>query len=312
MSKVLKELLNVYWLRPETALWRAIDIETMKDFKVKGNSLDLGCGDGVLSFIRGGGEFDLSFDDYQSIGNLDKFYDNADIHDTFVDGYKPSISKKPSYKFSVALDHKENLLKKSKELDFYHDFITHDANQPFPFESNTFDSIFSNIVYWLDDPQKSMNEISRVLNKGGNVALMLPNSTMPEFSFYNQLHVKNNNEDFEFLKYMDRGRYNSNIKLAKSFDEWKQIIDNSGLKIVEHKTHLSKTVVQIWDIGLRPLFPVLLKLVQAVENKEELLNIKKEWIEIFIKFLEPIFELEMKNKLNQSEEKAFHYFVLEK
>ena len=33
MSKVLKELLNVYWLRPETALWRAIDIEIMKDFE---------------------------------------------------------------------------------------------------------------------------------------------------------------------------------------------------------------------------------------------------------------------------------------
>ena len=65
---ILKELLNVYWLRPETALWRALDIETMKDFKVTGRSLDLGCGDGVLSFIRGGGKFDISFDDYQSIG----------------------------------------------------------------------------------------------------------------------------------------------------------------------------------------------------------------------------------------------------
>lgn len=312
MSNVLKELLNVYWLRPETALWRAIDIETMKDFEVQGNSLDLGCGDGVFSFIRSGGEFDLSFDDYQSIGNLDQFYQNVDVHDTFVDGYKPCISKKPLYKFSVALDHKENLLKKAEELDFYHDFITHDANKSLPFEDNSFDSIFSNIIYWLDDSQKSMNEITRVLNRGGKCALMLPNSTMPEFSFYNQLCVKNDNKDFEFLKYMDRGRYSSNIKLSKSFDEWKQIIDNSGLKIVEHKTHLSKTVLQLWDIGLRPLFPVLLKLVQAVEDKEELLNIKKEWIEIFMKFLEPIFELEMKNKLNQGEEKAFHYFVLEK
>lgn len=312
MSNALKELLNVYWLRPETALWRAIDIEMMKDFEVQGSSLDLGCGDGVLSFIRGGGEFDLSFDDYQSIGNLEKFYDNVDVHDVFIDSYRPCISKKPSYKFSLALDHKKNLLKKSKQLEFYDDFITHDANQSLPFEPNTFDSIFSNIVYWLDDPQKSMNEISRVLTKGGRVALMLPNRTMPEFSFYNQLHVKNNNKDFEFLKYMDRGRYSSNIKFAKSFDEWKQIIDSSGLKIVEHKTHLSKAVIQIWDIGLRSLFPVLLKLVNAVENKEELLNIKKEWIEIFMKFLEPIFELEINNKLNQNEEKAFHYFVLEK
>ena len=133
----LKELLNVYWLRPETALWRAIDIEVMKNFEVKGNSLDLGCGDGVLSFIRGGGKFDRSFDDYQSIGNLDKFFNNHDIHDTFIKGYSPSIKSKPTYKFSKALDHKENLLLKAKELNFYKDFIAHDANQNLPFENNS-------------------------------------------------------------------------------------------------------------------------------------------------------------------------------
>ncbi|MDY0116715.1 MAG: methyltransferase domain-containing protein [Sulfurimonadaceae bacterium] len=309
---VLKELLNVYWLRPETALWRAIDIETMKDFKVQGKSLDLGCGDGVLSFIRAGGKFDITFDDYQSIGNLDKFFENHDVHDTFLDGYSPNISKKPEYIFSTALDHKENLLLKSKALNFYDNLITHDANQKLPFEKNTFDSIFSNIVYWLDDPQKSMNEISRVLKVGGEVSLMLPNSTMPEFSFYNQLHIKSKNNDYEFLKYLDRGRYSSNIKIAKSFEEWKTIIENAGLKIVVHKMHLSKTVMQIWDIGLRPLFPVLLKLVNSVDDKNKLLEIKKEWIEIFMKFLEPLLELEIQNKLDQNTEKAFHYFVLEK
>jgi len=167
MNSALKELLNVYWLRPETALWRAIDIEIMKDFEIKGNSLDLGCGDGVLSFIRGGGEFDSLFDDYQSIGDLDKFFKNYDVHDTFKEGYSPGMVKKPSYKFSKALDHKENLLLKARELNFYNDFVIHDANKPLPFSDSTFDTIFSNIVYWLDDPQLSFNEISRVLTKGG-------------------------------------------------------------------------------------------------------------------------------------------------
>ncbi len=308
----LKELLNVYWLRPETALWRAVDIEVMKGFNIKGNSLDFGCGDGVLSFIRAGGQFDNSFDNYQSIGNLDKFFDNHDVHDTFVEDYSPHITKQADYKFSMALDHKKNLLKKANRLDFYKDYIVHDANQTLPFEANTFDSIFSNIVYWLDNPQKSFNEISRVLKVGGEVALMLPNSTMPAFSFYNQLYVKSNNQDFEFLKYLDRGRNSSNIKVAKSYEEWATIIKNSGLTIIHHKAHLSKSLMQIWDIGLRPLFPVLLKLVNSVEHNEKLLEIKKEWIEIFMKFLEPLFELEMQNKLNQNEEKAFHYFVLKK
>ena len=141
---------------------------------------------------------------------------------------------------------------------------------------------------------------------------MLPNSTMPIFSFYNALYIKANREDFGFLKYLDRGRHASNIKVAKSFKEWKAIIDKSGLRIVEHKTHLSKTVMQIWDIGLRPLFPVLIKLVRAVEDKERLLSIKQEYVELLMRFLQPIFELEMGGKLDQGQEKAFHYFVLEK
>ena len=65
------------------------------------------------------------------------------------------------------------------------------------------------------------------------------------------------------------------------------------------------------DVVFGILFGIIAGIMVFI-SIEELLNIKKEWIEIFMKFLEPIFELEMKNKLNQNEEKAFHYFVLEK
>ena len=46
---VLRELLNVYWLRPETALWRAIDIEMMKEFNFSGKSLSMGVFTNVIS-----------------------------------------------------------------------------------------------------------------------------------------------------------------------------------------------------------------------------------------------------------------------
>lgn len=57
MKDVLKNFLNAYWLRPETALWRTLDVESMKGFEFAAPSLDLGCGDGTFSFIRGGGEY---------------------------------------------------------------------------------------------------------------------------------------------------------------------------------------------------------------------------------------------------------------
>lgn len=51
---ILKNFLNAYWLRPETAMWRALDAISMNDFEFLSPSLDLGCGDGVFSFLRGG------------------------------------------------------------------------------------------------------------------------------------------------------------------------------------------------------------------------------------------------------------------
>ena len=55
MKEILKNFLNAYWLRPETALWRTLDVEAMRTFKGTSPSLDLGCGDGTFSFIRAGG-----------------------------------------------------------------------------------------------------------------------------------------------------------------------------------------------------------------------------------------------------------------
>ncbi len=111
------------------------------------------------------------------------------------------------------------------------------------------------------------------------------------------------------MEKLDRGRLANNIKTAKTYSEWKDVIQKSGLKIVEHRQHLSKTTVQIWDIGLRPLFPVLIKMIQNID-KNKIIDIKKEWIEILYYFLKPIYNMDITSK--SKEEPAFHYFVLEK
>ena len=131
MDSLLRNFLNVYWLRPETALWRTIDVEAMKDFQFASPSLDLGCGDGNFSFLRAGGTFVDSFDAFKQIGNLEHFFDNADVYDYYQepenekDGY---TCQPPSYLIDVGLDHKANLLRKAKKLNFYRDLVEADAN----------------------------------------------------------------------------------------------------------------------------------------------------------------------------------------
>jgi len=308
-SMTFEQLLNVFWLRPETAMWREIDIRAMESFKVSSPSLDLGCGDGIFSFVRAGGEFDNGFDAFRSMTGLDDFFNNVDVFDSYDEKINPVVVSKPCYNFDVGFDQKDNLLKKASRLGMYKSFKQGDANKPLPFPDKSFKSVFSNIIYWLDDPQTVVKEIERILMPGGKVCLMLPNKTLPEFSFYNELFVKTDDENWAFLEKLDRGRFADNIRQARSNEIWEAMFQEAGLSISEHKTHLSKVAIQVWDVGLRPLFPVLRKMVEAIES-EKLPDIKKEWINTLKQFLEPL--VLMDEQLGQGSEPAFHCYILEK
>lgn len=108
---------------------------------------------------------------------------------------------------------------------------------------------------------------------------------------------------------IDRGRVKDNIKVVKSYDEWKTIIEETGFEIKECVPHLSETLIQIWDIGLRPIFPMLKKMTEHLDEKI-LLEIKKEWIDLFMKIGLPIIEND--NLLTQGEEFCFFCFILRK
>lgn len=221
-SENFNQLLNVFWLRPETALWRYLDIEAMRDFQFIGRSLDFGCGDGLFSFIRAGGEFDPLFDAFQKTANLDRFYEKVDVFDAYDDSYAPLVAKKPDYQITVGFDHKPNLLKKAAGLGLYAETVVGDGNEPLSFADNSFDTIFSNIVYWLNDPESVMAELCRILRPSGQLCLMLPNVTLPDYSFFNRLFVQTKDPAWSWLDELDRGRLSDNIKQAASDEQWRE------------------------------------------------------------------------------------------
>jgi SAM-dependent methyltransferase len=308
-NSALSELLNLYWLRPETALWRAIDIRAMAPFVLQSPSLDLGCGDGLFSFVRAGGRLDAAFDAFQATTDLDQFFSNADVFDAFDDSIHPQVIQRPAYLVDCAFDHKPNLLKKAAGLGLYRKFQAGDANRPLPFADASFASAFSNIVYWLDQPAAAIEEIGRILAPSGTACLMLPNSTLPEFSFYNQLFVKTGDARWQFLEKLDRGRFSDNIRQAKPSAEWERMFARAGLSVEAHIRHLSKTVIQIWDVGLRPLFPQLLRMCQAMP-KEDLLKLKADWVSTLLEFTAPLVEMDA--ELHRGEEPAFHCYIVRK
>lgn len=290
-------------------MWRELDIRAMTSFQFRPPSLDLGCGDGVFSFIRAGGVFAPDFDALDEAVALDRFFENVDVFDAPVGARKPLVALAPSYRVDVGFDAKPNLLEKAARLDFYRRLHGGNANQPLPFEARSFNTVFSNILYWLEDPGAALTEIARVLRDGGQACVMLPNETFPRFSYYSQLYVSTGDPAWQFLTQLDRGRFTDNVRHARAGAAWEALFATAGLRVLSHTQHLSKTIVQMWDIGLRPLFPVLRRLADGVAPGARA-SIKAEWVAILQQFLAPIVAMDA--RLGQGAAPAFHCYVLGK
>ena len=279
--KYLKQLCNLYWARPENALWINKVMHEMDAFEFKGVKLDLMCGHGLWSFIKAGGELDINFDGYKDIGNIDNYHKGVDIQDHFTENYQPSIIKKPDYRFEYGLDWKENNLKKCSRLEFYDDLIQADCNKRLPFDDDMFDTVFSNTIYWVDDINNIMNEISRTTKKKGKVCLI---NYLPSINNYLEFY-KENNFSAKWIDLIDRNRSKEN-KHILSIDQWKQLYEKYDFDTLKTIPTVNQTCAHIWNIGLRPFAGKIIKLANNLDNKNYR-EFKKDWVDTLFTFLEP-------------------------
>ncbi len=299
---LLNAHLNAAWLRPESALWDAIASTIISKHEIVPPSLDLGCGNGIFSFITAGGEFSIDYDWYVNV-DAGGFWENRDIYDSCrINDLENQIVKRPEYNFTYGLDHKTNLLRQAGALNFYENLIDHDANLALPFKERQFKTVFSNILYWLNEPVHSLREIYRVLDKGGTAVLCIPNSNFFDYCF--TYHWKEDNS--ELLRLLNRGRSEC-MHRTFSYKEFERMAREVGFEVSYHTCYLAPLTLKIWDIGLRPLSPLLIKMTNCLTPKDRSL-IKKEWIDTMRCFLFPLYEMENESK----QEGGFHLFVLKK
>ncbi len=304
----LSALMNIFWLRPETALWRALDCIALEDETFEGPILDLGCGNGLFSFVRAGGRLGPDFDAFSHVTDTSGFEDNQDIYNQHKAGIEKAVVTAPRYQIDVGLDQKDGLLAAASGLGLYGELVQGDANETLPFADGRFQTVFSNIVYWLDDQEKVLAEIARVLAPGGRAYLHLPSDTFRDFSFYQSLCVKTGDARWDWLRHLDRGRYDD-YKLCRSLDEWSADFAAAGLQVNKAKRYLSKVTLGAWDIGLRPISPYLIEMANAVPA-EMRQDIKRRWIEGMMPMLEPLCSLD--GELSDAPPAGFFLFVLEK
>lgn len=306
-TEFLQEFMNIYWLRPETALWRTLDCQVMSDIEFTRPMADVGCGDGLFSFTRAGGRIAPDYDMFVQAANLDHFFEGVDIYNHFDPNAKgPKVVKQPDYQIDLGLDHKTALLKKAALLGCYDKTQQADANGELPVESSRFKTVFSNILYWLENYRHTLREFHRILTDDGKVVVVVPAENYKDHLVYNRLHLKTGDPKWKWLSLIDRGR-SENIKLCRSCEAWTSDFQDAGFEVSVHKRFLSKTAIQVWDIGLRPISPLLIEMTNELTEKRRM-EIKDKWIKELIPLIRPLCDME-----NDKDHPAtFHLFVLRK
>lgn len=289
----IKAFLNLNWLRPENALCQVIDAYYVLPQLTGNRIMDLGCGNGYFTFAMMGGEFSIDYDYYMN-AQTRNFYQNADIYDTCKDiDISSFIEKKPERKFSLGVDYKESLLTQASQLGLYDRTVLKDLNKGRDLAERDFETIYCNMIYWLDDPYKAIQGLEGILSKGGRLILTFPDPKI--FKFCLSYDWKNQRMK-KLWQRLNRGRLES-LKWIKSINEFEKELKTycPGFSIMHAKSFQNATSLLVWDIGLRPLSVPLIKMSEklSVEDRRE---VKNDFMEAALPYVEDLLENEFIGK----------------
>ncbi len=277
-----RRFINAYWLRPENAFWMVLRSNALARVPVRAPSIDIGCGDGVFSFLHAGGRFAPEFDVFGSVADLDLANTDAvDVFDHFDDDYRPPIAGPPAYKIDCGLDYKGSMLAKAGRLGFYDRLVLHDCNHPLPFDDGAFQTVYCNAAYWLERIDDFLGDLARITAPGGTVVLQVKLEDIQRFTMEKHRDALGD----RWLGLIDRGRLGSWPSLCDR-SNWEHRFERAGLTIRRADEFATGTHAHIWDIGLRPIAPMLIKTMKAIHPHLRT-EIKRDWVDLFCNLLEP-------------------------
>ncbi len=279
----LEQYLRAYWLRPENAFWMTLRSVVLTRCRLNHPSADLSCGDGIFSFIHAGGRFAPGFDVFAAVGSLEAVTDgHADMFDAWRDNYVPPVVTEPDFVIDIGSDCKPTMLRKAAALKFYRELVEHDNNRPLPFEDGSLATVYCNAAYWVTQIDAFLAECRRVTCDGGRIILHVKLSDMERYSvaaFGHRLGQR-------AVDIIGRGRVQSWPSLA-SRRQWEDRFRRAGLEIIEATPFVTPTHAHIWDVGLRPIAPMLVRMANALTPATRA-DIKRDWVALFMDLLSPI------------------------
>jgi hypothetical protein len=273
INEKISDFFYLQWLRPENVPWDLHVCKIFQRYFINNKfykSLEIGVGNGLNTFINLDGKINKSFDFFLN-SKVDNFFKFDDIYDYKLklenNFYNKIIKKKTDNKFNLVVDYKKNLINISKLLNISKNYMVFDCNNSFK-KFEKFDLIYSSIVYWLNNPFDSIIRIMKLLNCNGHFLFTIPNQNYLKYCKSYTLKGK-------MWNLINRGRKKT-LKCTvdeNSFEKW---LKKNKINIVAKHYLLSEKTLKIWDIGLRPFSPFLIKMANNM-SYDERLSIKKEW-----------------------------------
>jgi len=282
-AELLRRFLEAYWLRPENALWMTLRSQALSACPSERPFMDVSCGDGVFSFLHCGGVFDRSFDVFTSVAQLDRVRDqHADMFDHCAEDYRPAIAAPPPDTLDVGTDCKASMLAKASRLNLYSRLVEHDNNRPLPFENGLFQTVYCNAAYWVSAIDAFLGELARVVRPKGWVILQVKLEAVRRYT----LAAHEAALGRRVLDLIGRGRTECWPTLADRAT-WERRFARAGLRIRSATPFVTRTHAHLWDIGLRPIAPMLAKMANSLTAQTRT-AVKQEWVDLFCELLGPL------------------------
>lgn len=280
---LLRRFLHAYWLRPENAFWMTLRSMALSTAPWRGPSIDVSCGDGLFSFIHAGGELDPAFDVFASVASLDRVtHEHADMFDFAASQYAPPVTRRPARTIEIGTDLKEAMLAKAAALGFYGRLIRHDSNERLPLPDASFDTVHCNSAYWVQRIDGFLAELARIASPTGCVILHVKLDSMKRYTLQPWRDALGEN----FLRIIGRGRFDCWPTLAPR-SQWERRFKSAGLHIADARPFATPTHSRLWDVGLRPIAPLLTRMANALTPQTRA-EIKRDWVDLFCELLDPI------------------------
>lgn len=287
--EILESALGLWWLRPENGLALASYCLAGSDLRPAPGEVaaDFACGDGVNTFFKCGGRFEPEFDLFggavHPATSREIVSQGIDVFAHVAEDYRPLVRSRPAVGYRWGTDHKPALLAKARALDFYADLLEADLRTPAPIPEESLDLAYCNSLYWVADVGAAFGHIVDKLRPGGRLVVDVMTDRRSALSFDRLLPGM----PAAWRDLMNRGRQHNNPGIL-SRTGWEALFEADGrVEIAECHDIFPTAIAQIWNVGLRPLFPVLNRMAGAIAA-ERRADIKREWVETFADLFEPV------------------------